>query len=68
MDTDDIAVPNRFELQIKEFIKDNELVLCGAQIAEFEDNPQVINGYRKVPLTQKRNTKNFQRNAILLTI
>ena len=53
MDTDDIAVPNRFELQIKEFIKDNELVLCGAQIAEFEDNPQVINGYRKVPLTQK---------------
>ena len=62
MDTDDIAVPNRFELQIKEFIKDNELVLCGAQIAEFEDNPQVINGYRKVPLTQ---TVMFRKQAIL---
>lgn len=51
MDTDDIAEPNRFELQIQEFIKDKELTLCGGQIAEFADNPDEITGYRNVPLT-----------------
>lgn len=50
MDTDDIAEPNRFELQIKEFEKDEELMLCGGQIAEFADNPNEITGYRNVPL------------------
>lgn len=50
MDTDDIAKPNRFELQIKEFEQDKELMLCGAQIAEFADNPAEITGYRNVPL------------------
>lgn len=50
MDTDDIAEPNRFELQIKEFEKDGELALCGGQIAEFADNPAEITGYRNVPL------------------
>ena len=51
MDTDDIAEPNRFELQIQEFIKDKDLILCGGQIAEFADNPNEITGYRNVPLT-----------------
>ena len=50
MDTDDIAEPNRFELQIKEFEKDEELMLCGGQIAEFADNPTEITSYRSVPL------------------
>ena len=36
MDTDDIALPTRFELQMKEFIENKELALCGGQIAEFE--------------------------------
>lgn len=51
MDTDDIAEPNRFELQIQEFIEDEELILCGGQIAEFADNPNEISGVRNVPLT-----------------
>ncbi len=51
MDTDDIAEPKRFELQIHEFIKDKELALCGGQIAEFADNTNEITGYRNVPLT-----------------
>lgn len=51
MDTDDIAEPNRFELQIQEFIKDKELTLCGGQIAEFAENTYEIAGYRNVPLT-----------------
>ena len=50
MDTDDIAEPCRFELQIKEFAQDKELMLCGGQIAEFADNPKEITGYRNVPL------------------
>ena len=51
MDTDDIAEPNRFELQVQEFIKDKDLALCGGQIAEFADNPNEIAGFRNVPLT-----------------
>ena len=51
MDTDDIAEPKRFELQIQEFIKDKDLALCGGQIAEFADNPNEITGFRNVPLT-----------------
>lgn len=50
MDTDDIAEPCRFELQIKEFAQDEELTLCGGQIAEFANNPNEITGYRNVPL------------------
>lgn len=54
MDTDDIAEPNRFELQIKEFEQDKELTLCGGQIAEFADNPNQITGYRNVPLKHNK--------------
>ena len=77
MDTDDIANPNRFELQIQEFIKDKDLALCGGQIAEFADNPNEITGFRNVPLThneiltfvKKRNPFNhmtvmFQKQAV----
>lgn len=77
MDTDDIADPNRFELQIQEFIKDKELTLCGGQIAEFADNPIEITDYRNVPLThneilifvKKRNSFNhmtvmFKKQAV----
>lgn len=77
MDTDDIAEPNRFELQIQEFIKDKELAVCGGQIAEFADNPNKITGYRNVPLThneilkfcKKRNPFNhvtvmFKKHAV----
>ena len=51
MDADDIAVPNRFELQIAEFNKNPDLDILGGQIAEFIDNPDEIVAYRKVPTT-----------------
>ena len=54
MDTDDIAEPNRFELQINEFKQDKELMLCGGQIAEFADNSNEKTGYRNVPLTHNK--------------
>lgn len=53
MDTDDIAEPNRFEMQIQEFRNDNKLALCGGQIAEFADNPKEITSYRQVPIKQE---------------
>ncbi|MDE7107212.1 MAG: glycosyltransferase [Clostridiales bacterium] len=51
MDTDDIAVPNRFELQLNAFEEDPDLDICGGQIAEFETTPDDIIGERRVPLT-----------------
>ncbi len=53
MDSDDIAVPERFALQLAEFEKDPSLDLCGGQIKEFETTPEEIVGERHVPLTQE---------------
>lgn len=50
MDTDDIAVPNRFELQLAEFQNDHDLDLCGGQIIEFETDENVSVAERRVPL------------------
>ncbi len=51
MDTDDIAVPDRFELQLAEFENHPELDICGGQIVEFETDPSEIIAERRVPLT-----------------
>ena len=50
MDTDDIAVQNRFEIQLKEFEMDHELDICGSSILEFEGNTKNIVSKRVVPL------------------
>lgn len=50
MDTDDIAGPNRFELQLAEFVKDPDLDLCGGQILEFDTDPDEPIAERRVPL------------------
>lgn len=51
MDTDDIAVPERFELQLAEFKNDTDLDLCGGQIIEFETDENEPVAERRVPLT-----------------
>lgn len=53
MDTDDICVPNRFEIQLKEFMDNSELDICGSHIKEFDDNPEAYHSIRKVPLTNE---------------
>ena len=53
MDSDDISVPNRFELQLKEFDKDPHLDICGGYIAEFFESPDKIKSKRLVPLTDQ---------------
>lgn len=51
MDTDDICVLRRFELQIPLFEQNKSLCLLGGQIAEFSGNITNIIGKRIVPTT-----------------
>ncbi|MDE6550680.1 MAG: glycosyltransferase [Clostridia bacterium] len=53
MDTDDIAVRNRFELQLKEFEQNPELDICGGHIIEFEEDENEFVAERRVPLIQE---------------
>ena len=59
MDTDDIAVPDRFEKQVQLMEKKN-LDRLGGHIAEFIDNPDEIVSYRRVP-TQHADIVAYQR-------
>ena len=58
MDADDIAVPERFALQLKEF-EANNVDVVGGQIEEFTSVPGDLNRFRRVPLSdfdiKKRN-------------
>lgn len=49
MDSDDIAVPNRFELQLKAIDQHPEVSVVGGLIREFVENPAVPVGMRLVP-------------------
>lgn len=60
MDTDDIAVPTRFEKQMQQFEDDPELDICGSNIVEFEGNIHNIVAKREVPLTDKE-IKQYQK-------
>ena len=51
MDTDDVAVKNRFEMQLLEFKANPELDICGSSILEFEGSLNNIVSERKVPLS-----------------
>lgn len=53
MDTDDLAVKERFEIQIKEFVNNPDLDICGSNIVEFEDDPHHIVSKRIVPLNNE---------------
>ncbi len=52
MDSDDINVRNRFELQLNEIVKEPNLAVIGGQIQEFAGEPSNIVGYRKVPISE----------------
>lgn len=60
MDTDDIARSDRFEKQLKQFIKYPQLDICGSWITEFEDDPKNIVAKRQVPLKESEIRK-YQR-------
>lgn len=52
MDTDDISINNRFELQLKKIVDNKKLALIGGQVDEFSDNLDNVVGKRYVPTSQ----------------
>lgn len=53
MDSDDIAVPDRFEKQYKFMVEHPNVVVCGGQIDEFVDDVNNIVGRRIVPCSNE---------------
>ena len=53
MDSDDISLPNRFELQLNYFIQHPNTDVLGGQITEFVGTPDHIIGKRMVPLSNE---------------
>ncbi len=51
MDSDDICIPNRFEIQLAYLKAHPEVDIIGGQMTEFVDTPDNIVGRRKVPLS-----------------
>lgn len=61
MDTDDIAEPNRFELQVKYMEENPDISVCGGQIYEFIGCKDNVIGKREVPL-EHREIARFMKN------
>lgn len=53
MDSDDISVSTRFEIQLNAIIRNPNLSVVGGQIQEFAGNISNIVGYRKVPTSEE---------------
>ncbi|PJG85227.1 glycosyltransferase family 2 protein [Conservatibacter flavescens] len=49
MDTDDFCHPERFAKQVAYIQQNPEVDIVGTQLAEFESDPDVLTGERKVP-------------------
>lgn len=60
MDTDDVCRSDRFEKQMKEFVLDQDLDICGSHIIEFEGKQSNIVARRIVPLRDNE-IKEYQR-------
>lgn len=72
MDSDDIAVSTRMEMQIKALQAEPGLSAVGGQIAEFQGCPDNIIGYRRVPISAdavlKRLPKRSPMNHVTVTL
>lgn len=51
MDSDDISLPERCEIQLKMFEEDPELDIVGCPVIEFDGTPSNIVGKREVPFS-----------------
>lgn len=65
MDTDDLSVLNRLELQEKEFLTHQDLDAVGGHIAEFMSDPDKPIAYRYVPL-EHNDIARYQRQRSAL--
>ncbi len=57
MDSDDISLKNRFELQINHFKENPNIDVLGGFISEFETDSSIVSGLRKVPLIHEEIVK-----------
>lgn len=53
MDSDDIAKKDRFEIQINYMEQNPEVDVVGSFITEFENNPNLVESIKAVPLTHE---------------
>lgn len=53
MDSDDLSLPGRFEAQLRVFEKYPEVSVVGGWISEFDNDPQNIVSYRRLPQTDR---------------
>jgi glycosyltransferase involved in cell wall biosynthesis len=54
MDSDDIACPNRFEIQVPYLYQNNTIAVLGANIEEFELVPGDVGRIKRVPSTLQK--------------
>ena len=63
MDADDVSLPNRFELLLKAFKRDPEVVVVGGFIEEFDPEMKSSCGYRTVPLDYEKIVKYAKKRS-----
>ena len=54
LDSDDISLANRCELQLKEFEEDPELAIVGSDMYEFDETPSRIKDIKRMPATAEQ--------------
>lgn len=64
VDTDDINLNERFQIQYEFMSVNPQIDLCSAHIAEFDTDISVISGLRKVPLSEDIEKLIYRRNPI----
>ncbi|WP_318515054.1 glycosyltransferase [Photobacterium leiognathi] len=62
VDTDDINLPNRFDIQYRYMVDNPDVALCGSHISEFNDNPDILVSKRLVPVGDELSNSIFKRN------
>lgn len=78
MDSDDICAPDRFQKQLEYLKAHPEISLLSSNIAEFDEDPSLVRGVRKVPckhieilsFAKRRNPMNhmaviFRKSAVI---
>lgn len=63
MDSDDIAVKERFEIQLRMFEENKDLDIIGGQLLEFSNQVTQVSGQRKVPLRHNEIVKFAKRRS-----
>ena len=53
MDTDDISRKDRCEKQLTMFLENDALSIVSSSVAEFDEDPNIINAIKKLPINHK---------------